>query len=143
VLAAPVSAAAIVIDLGAAGAPQSESAQFTGNLPVAGSRSEATSQTGGGTVQAPTTLQPQGYIGHYIDIFADGADLGIISGPANASVSGANAPVLATTGVAIAAGMCWRIPTGGRQSFFVTPDDRFLGVVASAAGTARITLSSR
>ena len=143
VLVLAVSVVAISIDLANAGAPATESAGFAGNLPNAGGRSEANSQTGGGGAAAPSALQPQGYAGHWIDIFADAADLGIISGPTLASVTGGNVPALATVGNAGTAGTCMRLASGSKTPYWVTPDDRFLGVVGAGNGFIRIALRSR
>jgi hypothetical protein len=120
---------------------------FGGSLAYAGSiqgseRSEAISIGGGGTQKFPTTLQPSGYVGHWIDIFSDGADTGLITGPTSAAVSAGNAPVLATTGTGVA-GTCMRIAAGTFRTYFITADDRFLGVVSSGTTTLRIALSSR
>lgn len=140
VLNTSVSAVAIVVNLASAGGPATQSAGNSANLPPT---SASVGIAVPGTVQAPTILQPSGFVGRWIDIYADGADLGIVAGPTNASVSGANAPALATTGTAVGAGQCMRIPNGFWRTYFVTADTAFLGIVASAAGTARICASSR
>lgn len=140
-----VSTAAIVIDL-STGQVVGQSAMATGPSQPSGiGRTEAVSTSGSGTVQAITPLNPQGYVGHYIDIFAEGVDLGVVGGPTNASVSGGNAPNLATAGAAGTAGVCMRIPSGTLSPYWVQPDARFLGVVATAVAATgiRIALSSR
>jgi hypothetical protein len=135
--------AAAVIDLSSAGKYYfAESMAYNGSIESA-VRSEAVSIAGGGTQAQPTTLQPSGYVGHFIDVFSDGADTGIITGPTSASVSGANAPVLATTGNSGTAGVCMRINAGQTKRYFITADDRFMGVVSSATTLLRIALSSR
>lgn len=92
----------------------------------------------------------QGAMDQYITIFADGADLYVVFGPSQASVTGGNAPVVATVGSVSgagvytdAAGTAWKIPNG--QSLRVLPQlnqDAFMGFVASGAGTMRIFQSS-
>lgn len=96
-----------------------------------------------GGAQAGTFVSPKGFVGQWVDIFADGTDVGIISGPTNASVSGGNVPALATTGTPGTAGACWRIPSGTFRSYYVKPDDLFLGVIGAASGNLRIAISSR
>jgi hypothetical protein len=129
---------AAVIDL-SGGAPAAASSNFTANTQGGGQASQAASAGGVGPVQ----IQPPGYIAHYIDICTDGGDLGIISGPTAASVSGANAPVLATTGGAGTAGVCQRQFGNTIRPYYVKPDDRFLGVVSASTTIVRISLSSR
>jgi hypothetical protein len=92
-----------------------------------------------------TTISgPQmGFLGGYVEFFADGTDVGIIFGPTAASVSSGNAPALATTGSAGTAGVCARIPAGTYRTFFLKGDDRFVGVVGAASGNLRISTASR
>lgn len=90
---------------------------------------------------AQTLPNAYGLIGHYITIYADGADLGVLFGATQAAVTTTNAPVFATTGVNVA-GACMRIPAGQERCFKITESDRWLGVVGSAGGTARICQSS-
>lgn len=137
------SAVAIAIDLALAGAPAAQSAGFEQNMPGAGTPSLAVSSSGGGTTQTITPLNPSGFVGCWIDIFADTFDIGIIAAATNAGVTGGNVPALATTGNAGTAGCCKRILAGSSQAFYVTPDRRFLGVVASGAGFVRISRSGR
>jgi hypothetical protein len=93
---------------------------------------------------------PQGLVGSYVTIFADGADLGIIVGQTLASVSGGAAPALAavgtlsaTGGYTGATGTCHRIPSGTSERYLTQiGQDNFLGVVASATGTCRVFQSS-
>lgn len=138
-----VSAVAIVFDMALQGGPAGESLQYSNQSPVSYSRSEATSASGGGTVTAPAALNPRGFVGEWVDIFADGVDLGVISGQTSGAVSGANAPALATNGNAGSAGVCMRIPSGTFRPYYILPDDRFWGIVASGNGQARIVASSR
>ena len=112
------------------------------SLPTQGAQSLANQPGSGGAQQSPF-MNPSGFVGHYVDIFADGADVGIISGPTQASVTGGNAPNLSTTGSPGTAGTCMRIASGTFRSYYVKPDDQWLGVVGSAAGNLRIALSSR
>lgn len=134
------------IDLAVSGAPANASQSFEGNIPgTGGTQSQSATGPGGGAASAPF-LGAEGYIGHWIDIDVDagGGDLGFISGPTSASVTGGNAPALATTGAAGTAGCCKRIPAGTSKPYFVTANDRFLGVISSAGTcTVRISLSSR
>jgi hypothetical protein len=57
-----------------------------------------------------------GVAGNCLTIFPDGADLYVMFGPTQASVTGANAPVIATVGTKTAggytraAGVCWHLP---------------------------------
>lgn len=133
---------AVTIDLAAQG-PQNQSANTTGAMPVPGLQTQPVQgPTNQGTVST-AGLASGGFEGFWVDIMVDGADVGIISGPTSASVSSGNAPVLATTGGAGTAGVCQRLLAGTRNPFFVTPDDRFLGVVSSGTTTLRIALSSR
>ena len=89
-----------------------------------------------------TANSKPGFQGKYITLFADGADVGVIFGQTLASVTGANAPVLATTGVDVA-GVCWRIANGGKESYLIAAGyDVFIGFVGSAGGVLRIAASS-
>jgi hypothetical protein len=111
-----------------------------------------------------------GQDGNYVTIWSDtGADLGIIFGVTQASVTGGNAPVLATVGTVAAgvytpaAGTCWRIPAGTSARFHLQPPqgpfgvqsftggagegvqaagDLFMGYVGSAAGVCRLYQSN-
>ena len=85
-----------------------------------------------------------------------GADCGLISGPTQALVSGANVPLLTSVGTVSGAGVytvagkeCWRIVGGAPPQRFVAQfdptnklGDNWLGLVGSAAGTLRIYQSS-
>lgn len=135
--------AAAVIDLGAAMAAIGASTTFETQMPPLGTAGFANATSAPGTTTAPTPPNPGGAVGRWIDIFADGADLGYISGPTSASVSGGNAPVLATTGNAGTAGNCARLLNGTFRTYFVLPDDKFLGVVSPGTCVVRISLSSR
>jgi hypothetical protein len=139
------------IDLTTGGMEQGggQSAQFNGNMPPANvAPSTANSPGGGGTVQSLSPMNPVGWVGRWIDITVDAGsgagDLGIISGPTLASVTSANAPAIATTGVPGTAGNCYRIPAGTKQSFIPRADDRYIGVVSSTGTcTFRISASGR
>lgn len=135
------SAVAASVDLGAAGSPPAENAAFGANIPKGGSQSVANSTSGGGTVQAITVNNPEGFIGKWIDIYADAQDIGIIAGPTQASVTSGNAPVLANNDGS--AGTCFRIAAGTYRSYYVDPDRRWLGYVGAGNGQMRIAPSSR
>lgn len=127
-----VTTAAAVVNLATAGGPAAEGMGLSNAQPPTGAPASG------------AVFNPAGWVERWIDIYADGADLGIVVGDTSASVSATNAPVLATTGTTVAtAGQCWRIPNGTYRTYFVTSDSAFLGVVASAAGTMRIAASSR
>lgn len=139
---ASVSAAPSSIDL-ATGGEQSMSDAFAMNAsPGAAGGTVANSTSGGGTVQALPQLNPKGLIGRWIDITADGTDIGIVSGPTAASVTGGNAPVFATNGAGVA-GTCKRLFADTTEAFFLLPDDRFLGIIAIGNGQIRIWPSGR
>lgn len=81
---------------------------------------------------------------NYIAIIAD-VDVGIISGPTLASVSGANAPDISVTGSLSgntyvgAAGACFVLPAGFGMKFLAQKGlDQFLGIVGSEAGIVRM-----
>lgn len=85
---------------------------------------------------------------NYLTIVSD-VDIGVVFGPTTASVTGGNAPVLATVGTLSsgvytgAAGTCFLVPAKTPQRFLPAPGvDNFLGVVGSGAGTCRIYQSS-
>lgn len=117
----------------------SASTAFPQTLPDQGSQ---TINLSGGPA-AGTLVSPKGFVGQWVDIFADGTDVGVIFGATNASVSGGNAPVLATTGNPGTAGVCMRIANGSFRTYYIKPDDEFLGVVGAASGNLRIAVSSR
>ena len=112
------------------------------------------------TASQANQAQPNGAMGSYVTITADGCDIGLIFGTASADVSGANAPVLATVGTVPAgvytpaAGECFIIKTGQTARFLLRPlpvggsgttapiTDQFLGFVGSGAGFMRIYQSS-
>lgn len=138
-----VSASASVVDLsglpGGIGPTTAMSAQQTNPaIPTAPS-----SALSGPTTSVQPLINPPGFVGHWVKLVADGADVGFITGPTSASVSGANAPTLATTGGATVAGTCDRIFAGTTWQFLVKGDDRYLGVVGSAGGSLRIVQTSR
>jgi hypothetical protein len=87
---------------------------------------------------------PKSPTDNYLAIIAD-VDVGIIFGPTLASVSGANAPVIATTGTLSsnvyvgAAGTCFVLPADFGMKFLLQPAlDKFVGIVGASAGTVRI-----
>lgn len=97
--------------------------------------------------------QANGAVGNELTIESDtGADLGIIFGPTLGSVTGANAPVLATVGTLNASGIytpvtgvCYRVfagPTGVARFLTAPTQDLFMGFVGSAAGVMRTYQSS-
>lgn len=102
--------------------------------------------TSGGSAQSS---QLQGAVGHYITVFADTADVGLIFGPSLASVTAGNAPALASNGSVTSGvytpgtGTCHRIPAGQERRFqLLMGQDRFMGFVGSAAGQMRVYQSS-
>lgn len=83
-----------------------------------------------------------------VTVVAD-VDLGVIFGSTAASVSGANAPALATVGTLSsgaytgAAGTAFYIPAKTPMRFLLQPGvDLVMGVVGSASGTCRLYQSS-
>ena len=103
------------------------------------------------TATSATASQINGVVGNYLTVLSDAADSGIVLGPTLASVTGANAPVLATVGTvdvngiyAGAAGTCHRIFAGALGLRFLPQpgQDLFMGIVGSGAGTVRIYQSS-
>ena len=91
-----------------------------------------------------------GALGSFISIYADGADLGIITGPTYASVTGANAPNLANVGTVNGAGIytnvagvCGHVPVSTfLECNLEAGYDIFIGFVAGAAGKIRIYQNS-
>ncbi len=82
--------------------------------------------------------------GRFFEFHADGADVYFIlgQGTTNAGVTGANAPVIATTGVS-GAGIPKKLVKDQPQSFYLIPGvDNWIGFIGSAAGYLRITPSS-
>lgn len=141
ILVNAVGAATTSINLGTGG-PGAQAGNEGAMIPT-GSQSQPVGQAGSGTAGGGLQWVTGGFIGKWIDIWADGGDIGIITGPTNASVTGGNAPVLATTGGLGTAGNCVRIAAGTMQPYYVTPDDQFLGLVGAAAGSVcRISISS-
>lgn len=139
---------AAVIDLAgpSAAPPLEQSAAFPANIPQAGMAPQALTSAASPSVDAGLGQANTGWLGHWIDITVDagGGDLGYNAGPTTGSVSGANAPVLATTGAMGTAGTCLRIAAGTFRTYYATFNERFLGVVSSAGNcTVRIALSSR
>ena len=92
---------------------------------------------------AKTPQRTKGMPGHYMSIFADGADVYVLFGATQASVTGGNAPVIATTG-SNAAGCCVKSPNGQeRQIRPAVGIHNWMGYIASGAGTARVWRSSQ
>ena len=129
-----VSGSAGSQDLAAIG-PQTGQMQNEDALPNAGSYQVAGSATVSGSPL-------QGCIGHFVEFFAETADVGILFGPTNASVTSASAPALATTGTNTA-GCCMRIPAGTYRTFYIHAPTRFVGFVGSTSGNLRISVTSR
>jgi hypothetical protein len=104
-------------------------------------------------VSRASSAQINGVVGSYITIEADGADLGVITGPTQGSVSSTTGlPALGVVGAMSgsgtytqATGTCFRIPN--TTSIHVLPQvgqDTFLGLCAPSGltGIARIYQSS-
>jgi hypothetical protein len=92
---------------------------------------------------------PQGLMGCEISFYADGADVGIITGSTLASVTGGNVPVLATAGSITggvytgAAGTCWRIlQSTSIRVMTQVGTDLYLAFVGSGTGNLRLYQSS-
>jgi hypothetical protein len=93
--------------------------------------------------------QGPGVVGSYITILADTVDAGVIFGPTAASVSGANAPALASVGT-VSAGVytisgteCWRIPVNTSIRVALQQSvDLFMGYVGGTSGILRVYQSS-
>lgn len=89
-----------------------------------------------------STATSTGCLNRYVHIYADGADLYIITGATQGAVTGGNVPAAATVGKNVA-GVAWKIPSGTYQPFrFAVGVDNWLGFVASGAGTMRIAPAS-
>ena len=121
--------------------------------PTAGEISNITVSAVAGSVDL-TTIGPQtepdgntkrrdpGMSGHYMSIYADGVDVYVLFGKDSASVTGSNAPVIATTG-SNAAGCCIKIPNGQERQLRPSVGiHRFMGYIASGNGTMRVWRSS-
>lgn len=138
---------AAVIDLASGTVVASEG--FGQSLPLSAVPSLGQSSAGTGVSGGPSVAAspPQrGYLQTWVEISVDpgGGNVGMVAGPTSASVSGGNAPVIATTGVPGTAGTCYVMAAGlPGERFFVGPDERFLGVVSSGTSTLRIHQSSR
>jgi hypothetical protein len=139
--------AAAVIDL--ATFTQTESAGYGQENPLTAIGSLGQSGAGTGISGGPSVAAraPQrGFLQCWIEVSIDpgGGNVGMVAGPTSASVSGGNAPVIATTGSPGTAGTCYVLGAGlPGERFFVGPDERFLGVVSSGTSTLRIYQSSR
>lgn len=94
--------------------------------------------------------QARGAVGHFLTIFADGQDLGIIVGLTSAVVSGGAAPDLSKLGTITASGTyqsatgtCYRVKANTSVRYRLQEEkDNYLGIVAAATGTARFYTSS-
>lgn len=93
--------------------------------------------------------QPQGLCGVFVEIYADGGDVGVVFGSTAASVTAGNAPSLTAAGSVTSneytgtAGTCHRIPSGQSERFLTqVGQDNFLAWVGAAAGFIRIHQSS-
>src|SRR5579862_9813740 len=68
----------------------------------------------------------QGLLNHYITVQADGADVWIVAGAAQASVTGANAPSASAVGTGIigtpATGISFKVPKETERSFIPKSD---------------------
>ena len=124
------------------------SAGFGQSLPLSALPSAAVASTnqesGGPAIGTPAAQR--GFLQCWVEISVDpgGGNLGMVAGPSSASVSGGNAPVIATTGAPGTAGNCYVMAPGlPGERFFVGPDERFLGVVSSGTSVVRIHQSSR
>lgn len=76
-----------------------------------------------------------------VTFIADAQDAYVIFGPSQASVTGGNAPVIATTGVNVA-GAAMKIPQNMPTRLRITASDIWMGYIAGAAGTLRFYRSS-
>lgn len=91
-----------------------------------------------------------GAVGSFLSLYADGADIGYISGPTLASVTNANVPVLSTTGTLTSSGLyqaaaavCYRLSSGQERRFrLVVTQDNFLAIVGAGNGIVRLFISS-
>jgi hypothetical protein len=100
-----------------------------------------------GTADGGLTLGP---VGQYLTIFADTTDVGLVFGATLASVTGANAPALATVGTVNASGVysdvvkcCFRIATGQSLRVLLQKEhDIFMGFVSTGAGIIRLFQSN-
>ena len=107
---------------------------------------DGTGQTGPGPdvvapVQSSRNVDQQGLLGRYVYLRAVTSTVGFICGPTQALVTGGNAPVLATTGNNTA-GCCDRLITEEWQEMWISASTRWLGYIASGAGTLIIRASS-
>lgn len=94
-----------------------------------------------GAANATTNPNSQGLLGRFVRLRAVSATVGFIMGPTQASVSGANAPVLTATGVN-AVGGCDQLSPGEWIDLSISVSTRWIGFVGSAAGTLILRPSS-
>lgn len=97
---------------------------------------------------ASQTQERTGVVGHYVTIYADGVDIGVIFGVSLASVSSGGAPVLSAYGVASATGgytgatgTCHRIPAGNERRYLLQEGvDLYMGYVGASGPTGAIRM---
>jgi hypothetical protein len=82
-----------------------------------------------------------GPLGCYVSFTADGGDVYVVFGPTQASVTGANAPVIATTGVNVA-GVAYKLKQDVEKPLLLTTQDVWMGYIGSASCTLRFYRSS-
>jgi hypothetical protein len=118
--------------------------------PIADNQGAPTLDGGGQTGPGPDIVAPvqssrnvdqQGLLGRYVYLRAVTSTVGFICGPTQALVTSANAPVLATTG-SNTAGCCDRLIPEEWQEMWISGSTRWLGYVATGAGTLIIRASS-
>lgn len=118
---------------------------------VAGTPDYVDLQTIGNQTKDPTDVEKLGVgcVGREVDIFVDGVvPIYIIAGPTQASVTGGNAPAIATAGTNVA-GICVPLyptaatgPANKPYRYKVRSGTRFLGFISSGTPTIRIAPSS-
>lgn len=118
----------------------------TGTADVSGLDLATVADQGGhnyGLLNRPTLTDGTGpgCVGHYASFYADGADVYVIFGATQGSVTGGNIPVIATNGVN-GAGVCWKIAKDTVQPFKITAATRWVNFIGSGAGQLRIAKSS-
>lgn len=98
--------------------------------------------------KGPKATGPTSPTQNFLTLSAD-VNIGIIFGPTLASISGLNAPALATTGTLTsnvytgAAGTCFVIPANQGMRFLLQKGlDNFVGIVGASAGVVRLYQSS-
>jgi hypothetical protein len=101
------------------------------------------------SVVSSTTVSQEGSVGAFLTVQADGADLYLVFGPTQASVTTTAAPVLLTVGTNTSGvygevlGTALKVPTGTSLRVLIqNSQDRFMGFVGGGAGTMRLYQSS-